>query len=100
MTSPGARFRELLAGPPFVAADCYSGLTARVVQEVGFPAAYMGGHSTSMMAFGIPDYGVFTSTEMVEIAGRVADAIEIPLVCDADEAGGVGGVGASGDPAV
>lgn len=85
--TPGARFRELLAGPPFVAADCYSGLTAKIVQDVGFPAAYMGGHSTSMMAFGIPDYGVFTSTEMIEIAGRVAEAIDIPLVVDADEAG-------------
>jgi 2-methylisocitrate lyase-like PEP mutase family enzyme len=47
----------------------------------------MGGHSTSMMHYAIPDYGVFTSTEMIEIAGRVAEAIEIPLVVDADEAG-------------
>ncbi len=85
--NPGARFRELLAGPPFIAADCYNGLTARIVEEVGFPAAYMGGHSTSMMLYGVPDYGVFTSTEMIEMAGRVAEAIEIPLVVDADEAG-------------
>src|SRR5947207_1189480 len=85
--TPGARFRELLAGPPFIAADCYSGLTARIVQDVGFPAAYMGGHSTSMMHYAIPDYGVFTSTEMIDIAGRVAEAIDIPLVVDADEAG-------------
>jgi methylisocitrate lyase len=87
MKTPGAQLRELLAGEPFIAADCYSALTARVVQDVGFPAAYMGGHSTSMMHYAIPDYGVFTSTEMIEIAGRVADAIEIPLVVDADEAG-------------
>jgi 2-methylisocitrate lyase-like PEP mutase family enzyme len=85
--TPGARFRELLAGPPFIAADCYSGLTARIVQDVGFPAAYMGGHSTSMMHYAVPDYGVFTSTEMIEIARRVAEAIDIPLVVDADEAG-------------
>jgi 2-methylisocitrate lyase-like PEP mutase family enzyme len=85
--TPGARFRELLAGEPFIAADCYSGLTARIVEEVGFPAAYMGGHSTSMMAYAFPDYGLFTSTEMIEIAGRVAEAIDIPLVVDADEAG-------------
>ncbi|MFI5040797.1 MAG: oxaloacetate decarboxylase [Acidimicrobiales bacterium] len=85
--TPGARFRELLAGAPFVAADCYSALTARIVQDVGFPAAYMGGHSTSMMHYAIPDYGVFTPTEMAEIAGRVAEAIDIPLVVDADEGG-------------
>jgi 2-methylisocitrate lyase-like PEP mutase family enzyme len=85
--TPGARLRELLNGPPFIAADCYSGLTARIVEDVGFPAAYMGGHSTSMMHYAIPDYGVFTSTEMIDIAGRVAEVIDIPLIVDADEAG-------------
>jgi 2-methylisocitrate lyase-like PEP mutase family enzyme len=85
--TPGAKFRELLAGEPFLAGDCYSALTARIVQDVGYPAAYMGGHSTGMMHYAIPDYGVFTPTEMIEIAGRVAEAIDIPLVVDADEAG-------------
>jgi 2-methylisocitrate lyase-like PEP mutase family enzyme len=87
VTTPGARFRELLAGEPFLAGDCYSALTARIVQDIGYPAAYMGGHSTGMMHYAIPDYGVFTTTEMIEIAGRVAEAIDIPLVVDADEAG-------------
>ena len=87
MTTPGARFRELLAGEPFLTGDCYSALTARVVQDIGFPAAYMGGHSTGMMHHAIPDYGVFTPTEMIEVASRVAEAIDIPLVVDADEAG-------------
>ncbi len=70
-----------------MAGDCYSALSARIVELVGFPAAYMGGHSTSMMHFAIPDYGVFTSTEMIDIAGRVAEAIDIPVIADADEAG-------------
>jgi methylisocitrate lyase len=87
VTTPGARFRQLLAGEPFLAGDCYSALTARIVQDIGYPAAYMGGHSTGMMHYAIPDYGVFTPTEMIEIAGRVAEAIDIPLVVDADEAG-------------
>jgi 2-methylisocitrate lyase-like PEP mutase family enzyme len=79
--------RQLLLGEPFMAGDCYSALTARIIQMVGFPAAYMGGHSTGMMHYAIPDYGVFTPTEMIEQAGRVAEAIDIPLVVDADEAG-------------
>jgi 2-methylisocitrate lyase-like PEP mutase family enzyme len=70
-----------------MAGDCYSALTGRIVQLVGFPAAYMGGHSTGMMHHAIPDYGVFTPTEMIEQAGRVAEAIDIPLIVDADEAG-------------
>jgi 2-methylisocitrate lyase-like PEP mutase family enzyme len=76
-----------MQGGAFLAGDCYSALTARIVQHVGFPAAYMGGHSTGMMHHAIPDYGVFTPTEMIEQAARVAEAIEIPLIVDADEAG-------------
>jgi 2-methylisocitrate lyase-like PEP mutase family enzyme len=79
--------RSLMAGEPFMAAECYSALTGRIVEEVGFPAAYMGGHGTSMMHYAIPDNGVFTPTEMIEQAGRVAEAISIPLIVDADQCG-------------
>jgi 2-methylisocitrate lyase-like PEP mutase family enzyme len=81
------QLRSLIAGGPFMAAECYSALTARVVEDVGFPAAYMGGHGTSMMHYALPDNGVFTPTEMIEQAGRVAEAIAIPLIIDADQCG-------------
>ena len=66
---PRQELRSLIAGDPFVAADCYSALTARIVEHVGFPAAYMGGHATGMMHYAIPDNGILTPTEMVEQAG-------------------------------
>lgn len=80
--------RELMNGEvPFIAADCYSALTGRIVEHVGFKAAYMGGHATGMMHYAVPDCGVLTPTEMIEQAARVAEAIAIPLVVDADQAG-------------
>jgi methylisocitrate lyase len=85
--SPGATLRELFKGEPFLAGDCNCALTARIVEEVGFPVAYMGGHSTGMLHYAIPDYGVITPTEMIDQARRVAEVIDIPLVADADEAG-------------
>jgi 2-methylisocitrate lyase-like PEP mutase family enzyme len=81
------QLRSLMAGEPFMAAECYSALSARIVEEVGFPCAYMGGHGTSMMHYAIPDNGIFTPTEMIEQAGRVAEAISIPLIVDADQCG-------------
>ena len=88
MTGPRQALRQLIDGPePFIAADCYSALTGRVIERVGFPAAYMGGHATGMMHYAIPDCGVLTPTEMIEQAGRVAEAISIPLIVDADQAG-------------
>jgi 2-methylisocitrate lyase-like PEP mutase family enzyme len=74
-------------GRPFIAADCYSALTARVVEQAGFPAAYMGGHATGMMHYAVPDCGLLTTTEMVDQAGRVAASISIPLIVDADQVG-------------
>jgi 2-methylisocitrate lyase-like PEP mutase family enzyme len=86
-SAPQALRSLLAAGEPFIAADCYSALTGRIVEQVGFPAAYMGGHATGMMHYAVPDCGVLTTTEMVEQAGRVAAAISIPLIVDADQAG-------------
>jgi 2-methylisocitrate lyase-like PEP mutase family enzyme len=88
MTTPRQALRELLTGSrPFIAADCYSALSARIVEHVGFKAAYMGGHATGMMHYAVPDCGVLTPTEMIEQAARVAESISIPLVVDADQAG-------------
>jgi 2-methylisocitrate lyase-like PEP mutase family enzyme len=47
----------------------------------------MGGHATGMMHYAIPDCGILTPTEMVDQAARVAEAITIPLIIDADQAG-------------
>jgi 2-methylisocitrate lyase-like PEP mutase family enzyme len=85
--SAGARLRELFAGEPFLAGDCYNGITARIVEHIGFPAAYMGGHASGVTRFAIPDYGILTPTEMIDHARVVAEVIDIPLICDADEAG-------------
>ncbi|MFI5053384.1 MAG: oxaloacetate decarboxylase [Acidimicrobiia bacterium] len=88
MSASTRNLRDLLRGEaPFIAADCYSALTARIVEHVGFKVAYMGGHATGMMHYAVPDCGVLTPTEMIEQAGRVAEAISIPLVVDADQAG-------------
>jgi 2-methylisocitrate lyase-like PEP mutase family enzyme len=88
MVTPREQLRDLLsASEPFIAADCYSALSARIVEHVGFKAAYMGGHATGMMHHAIPDTGVFTPTEMIEQAARVTEAVAIPVVVDADQAG-------------
>jgi 2-methylisocitrate lyase-like PEP mutase family enzyme len=80
--------RELMNGKvPFIAADCYSALSGRIVEHIGFKAAYMGGHATGMMHYAIPDCGVLTPTEMIEQAARVAESISIPVIVDADQAG-------------
>ncbi|WP_051491669.1 isocitrate lyase/PEP mutase family protein [Roseivivax isoporae] len=80
-----ARLRALLSGPGIVMAPgCFDCLTARLVAQAGFPAAYVTGSGVSMSALGAPDMGVISYAEVIERARRIADSIDIPVICDVD----------------
>lgn len=82
--SSGKALRELIAKEGMVVAPgCYDGLTAKLIRQAGFNAIYMSGGSTSS-AHGYPDYGLLTMSEMVENASRIADAVDVPVISDAD----------------
>ena len=88
MTTQAQKLRELLnSGEHFIAADAYSALTGRIVERVGFKAAYLGGHACSAFHYAIPDNGIFSQVEQIEQAARIAAVIDIPLVADADTLG-------------
>ena len=80
-----ARLRVLLdAGRTLVAPGAFDALSARLVEEAGFPAVYMTGFGTSAALIGRPDVGLLTMTEMAASAGRIADCVDIPVIADAD----------------
>lgn len=68
----------------------YDGLSARIAQQVGFPAVAFSGNAVSASTLGVPDIGVLGMAEVVGHAGRIARNLDIPLLCDADT--GYGGV--------
>ena len=70
---------DTLTVAPFV----MNGLHARIAESVGFNAVYMTGAGTSAER-GFPDVGLLTMTEMVANAKYIANAVSIPVVCDAD----------------
>ena len=67
-----------------VAPGAYDALTAKIVASQGFPAVYMTGYGTAAAGFGLPDVGLLTMTEMAANAARMAYAVDIPLIADAD----------------
>src|SRR6201997_4984116 len=71
-------------GDTILAPGCYDPLGARLIEEAGFPAAYMTGFGTSAGRLGRPDVGLMTLSEMVDNARRIAQAVDIPVVADAD----------------
>jgi 2,3-dimethylmalate lyase len=82
---PRLQMRELIGGAsPVLAPGCYDALSARLVEEAGFPAAYMTGFGSSAGYLGRPDVGLMTMAEMVDNARRIVDAVDIPVIADAD----------------
>jgi len=88
---PTKRLRELLARPgAIMAPGVADALNARLVKRHGFEAVYMTGAGTTAVRLGMPDVGLLTMTEMIDNAGRIAEASGLPLIADADN--GYGGV--------
>jgi len=79
-----ARFRDLMRRNGMVVAPgAYDCITARLIERAGFDAVYMTGAGTAA-TLGYPDFGLVTMSEMVGNAGRIATAIDLPVIADAD----------------
>jgi 2-methylisocitrate lyase-like PEP mutase family enzyme len=84
VTAETATFRQLLDGRRLIVAPgAYDAITARLVEQAGFPLVYMTGAGTAA-ARGYPDYGLLTMTEMVENAAVLARSVSVPVLADAD----------------
>jgi 2,3-dimethylmalate lyase len=79
------RFRELLSSSDVIQAPgAYDCLSARLIEAAGFPIVYMTGFGTSASYLGRPDVGLLGMSEMVDNARRIADAVSVPVIADAD----------------
>jgi 2-methylisocitrate lyase-like PEP mutase family enzyme len=76
--------KRLTTGPVVIAPGIYDAYGARLVEQGGFEAAYMTGNGVSASLLGRPDVGLVDLTMITSHARRVAAAIHIPLICDAD----------------
>jgi 2-methylisocitrate lyase-like PEP mutase family enzyme len=82
--SNASELRQLLRQDGMLTAPgAYDCITARTIEQAGFGAVYMTGAGTAA-ALGYPDYGLVTMSEMVENAGRMAAAVSVPVIADAD----------------
>ena len=83
--SAATRLRRLLEAPgTLLVPGAFNGLVARIFEEAGFDALYVGGHGAAAV-HGLPDVGLITQTEMVAHVERTARAVSIPVIADIDE---------------
>ncbi len=91
VTSPASRLRALLGeGRPLLLGGMYDGVSARLVERLGFPAAFIGGYAVAASLFGEPDIGLLGQSEMAEAARRLCRLVSMPVLIDADT--GYGGI--------
>jgi methylisocitrate lyase len=79
------RMVELLkSNETIIVPGVYDALLGRIVEQVGFQAVYMTGAGVSYSTLGKPDLGLVTLSEMVTRAKQICDAVDIPVIADAD----------------
>ncbi|UCF92511.1 MAG: isocitrate lyase/PEP mutase family protein [Desulfobacterales bacterium] len=62
----------------------YDAFSAKILKQAGFEVIYMTGSGVTACLTGMPDVGLLTMTEMVTHARYIVNAIDMPLICDAD----------------
>ena len=79
------RLRELLESETIlVAPSAYDALSAKVIEWAGFKAVGTTGFGMSACMLGKPDVGLLTMSEIVDQCKRIADAVDVPVMADAD----------------
>jgi methylisocitrate lyase len=82
--SKAARFRELIAQGCVMLPGVPNAAFARQVERAGFDAVYISGAGMANATAGVPDIGLLSMTEVVTLAGYVANTVAIPAIVDAD----------------
>lgn len=75
---------RLTSGEPVLAPGVYDALTALLVEQAGFEAAYLSGASVSYTQLGRSDMGLMTASEVADTVARIRERVALPLIVDGD----------------
>jgi len=78
------KLRDMLNKPGLiVGAGAHDAMTARIIQQVGFPVSFVTGAGISM-THGYADVGLMSMEEVVSSCRYIAESVDIPVIADAD----------------
>jgi len=79
------RLRSLLQGEAcLIMPCCFDALSARLIEQAGFPLTFMSGFAVSAARAGLPDTGLLSVSEMIDQGRSICDAVSIPVIGDGD----------------
>lgn len=88
---PDTRLRDLLAAKAFFAVPGVQDMTAALIADrAGFPVVYGSGYWLTASAYGLPDAGLVTYTQMLDRMSTILRTSKAALIADADT--GFGGL--------
>ncbi|WP_193368264.1 isocitrate lyase/PEP mutase family protein [Pelagibius marinus] len=83
--SRAAALRGLLAKPELaVMPCCFDALSAKLIEQAGFPVTFMSGFAVSAARLGLPDTGLISYGEIVDTGRNICAATSIPVIGDGD----------------
>lgn len=84
-SSPGALLRaKLNERRGLLVPGCGNALAARVIETLGFEAVYLSGAGLTNNFYGIPDLGFIHLGDVTQHTAAVREAVQLPLIVDAD----------------
>lgn len=80
-----SKLRELMNNDTItIAPGVYDGISARLVEQLGFETAIITGAGVSNSRLGMPDFGIMNLSENAAQSGMIADVVDMPVQADAD----------------
>lgn len=85
MTDKCSILRDLIRAPKLlVMPTAYDPLSAKLIQEAGYDAVQCSGLGIAASRYGMPDLSIVSMREMVEATRVIAQAVDLPVMGDAD----------------
>src|SRR5258707_11892266 len=69
---------------PLVVPSMYDGISALLIKELEFDAAYIGSYATGATRYGVPDIGYIGLEDMADQVRRLAPIAEVPIIVDGE----------------
>jgi methylisocitrate lyase len=74
----------ITAHRPLAVPSVYDGISALLIRELGFQAAYAGSYATGATKYGLPDIGYIGLEDMADQVRRLAPIAGVPVIVDGE----------------
>ncbi len=84
LTAPD-KLRALLRQPGLITMPCcFDPLSAKLIEQAGFPLTFMSGFAVAAARLGMPDTGLISYGEIIDQGRNICSAVAIPVIGDGD----------------